>query len=74
MLLAKGPDRIAYSFRELAALSGMTKRQVARLVESNGVPTRRTGNKRLVFLSDLKASLPELTDSIRFRKDHDDEG
>lgn len=63
---------MVYSVRELAGLAGMSKQATARLLESNGVRFARTGTKRLVYLSDLEAAMPELTDSIRFRGGNDD--
>lgn len=63
---------MAFSVRELADLSGMSKGQMERLLETNAVEYRRSGNKRLVFLSNLEAAMPELMDSVRFRGDGDE--
>lgn len=66
------PAQVAFSVRELADLSGMSKGQMERLLETNAVEYRRSGNKRLVFLSNLEAAMPELMDSVRFRGDGDE--
>lgn len=63
---ARGTSKAVYSVAELADMAGMEKRAMTRLLSSNGVPFGRTGNKRIVFLSDLHASMPELVDSVRY--------
>jgi excisionase family DNA binding protein len=72
MLRPRRAARIVYSIRELADLVGMPKPRMARLLVTNGVRFSRTGNKRLVFLSDLEAALPELMDSTRFGGSEDE--
>jgi excisionase family DNA binding protein len=62
----KGNSGVVYSIRELADLTGMEKRAMARMLQTNGVPFGRTGKKRLVFLSDLNATFPELVDSMKY--------
>lgn len=62
--------RLAYSVGELAQLSGLSKQRMARLLESNGVRYVWTGNKRLVWLSDIEASFSGLADSMRFGGDN----
>lgn len=58
--------RVVFSVRELADMAGMEKRAMARMLESNGITYSRTGNKRVVFLSDLHAAMPQLVDSVRY--------
>jgi hypothetical protein len=67
-----------YTMRELAELSGIEARKVRRVLEGNGVPLKRSGigGKRahvVVFLSDLKARLPEFWDSCIEKRVLDDE-
>jgi hypothetical protein len=62
--------QIAYSLGELERLSGIRKDRIARVLLSNGVKLQRTGEqgKRLVFLSELERRMPEVVDSILFRR------
>jgi hypothetical protein len=65
-----------YSLGELARLSGVSARRVSKLLESNGVRfvrvgaplgrAGRSGQKRVVFLSELERAMPDLVDSVRF--------
>lgn len=65
-----------YSIGELARMSGVSARRVSRLLESNGVRfsrigqplgrAGRSGQKRVVFLSELERAMPDLVDSCRF--------
>lgn len=47
-------------------MAGIEKRAMSRLLQSNGVRFGWTGNKRVVFVSDLQAAMPELVDSVRY--------
>lgn len=59
-------SKAVYSVGELADMAGLEKRAMARVLTSNGVPFGRTGNRRVIFLSDLHSAMPELIDSIRY--------
>ena len=45
-------------------LMGTPRKHVIRLVEQAGLTWHRTGRKRYIFLSQLKAALPEVWDSL----------
>lgn len=64
---------IVFTLGELARLSGMSKYRVQTLLRTNGVPVHRSGNRRVVLVSSIEQSFPQLTDSIRFRTGDDDE-
>lgn len=53
-----------YSTGELATMTGTDRRQLLRLLRSNGVEIARSGKKYVVFLNGLKQALPDLWDSI----------
>lgn len=61
-----GSARIVFSVKALADMAGIEKRAMSRLLQSNGVRFGWTGNKRVVFVSDLQAAMPELVDSVRY--------
>lgn len=56
--------RPTYSIPQLAALSGMSRWRVGRLLEKNGVPLQWSGTRRVVPLAALRASLPWIFDSV----------
>ena len=56
--------KACYSIPEIAHMAGISRWQVRRLLDANGVELGRNGRTRVVFLSALKRALPELWDSI----------
>ena len=52
-----------YSVPELAEMTGVGRGQLRRLLESNGVVLHRNGRKLVVYLSDIKRSMPDLWES-----------
>lgn len=81
MRTRKAPQ-IFYTLGELARMSGVSQDRVETLLVSNGVRFSTTGEpigrrgqngrKRIVFLSELERAMPELVDSVRFRKSDED--
>jgi hypothetical protein len=55
--------KACYTVRELAEDSGLTRWQVIRLLNRAGISSR-IGRQRVVYLSVLRKSLPELWESM----------
>jgi hypothetical protein len=49
-----------YQLSELVLLTNTTRGRVLRMLESAGIPRRRVGGQKLVFVSDIKVMLPAL--------------
>ena len=49
---------------ELAKLANIDRKRMARFLESAGVPMHPIGAYRRVFLSDIKAKVPSLWESL----------
>lgn len=59
--------KAAYGVSELAAMAGLSRFQVHRLLVSRKVPTTEIGKKVLVPLVGFKMAFPEIWDSIVVR-------
>lgn len=62
----KAKLKVMYGINELAELSGMTRHQVVHLIEANGIPTVRYGErgKVWVMLSRIALTWPDLFESL----------
>jgi hypothetical protein len=63
-----------YSIAELAHVSGIPSKRLARLLRNSGIPLRPAGEGKqrihlAVTLSDLRTAFPSLWDSIIARQD-----
>lgn len=59
--------KVVYGVSELARMCDMSTKKVERVLKGAGVPVKKLGGVKQVFLSDLKEHLPELWDSIVLR-------
>lgn len=57
--------RAAYSVPQLAAMAGVHRHKVRRLLEAGGVPLFRQGRAMVVMVEDLAAGMPKLWEGIR---------
>lgn len=62
--MARAKLRACYTLSELAAMAGISRWRVRRILERGGVEIHRNGSDRLVYLSAIKRALPDLWDSI----------
>ena len=62
------PTRAVFSVAEIATLAGISKRRAERMLSSNGIVFGHTGNRRIVLLAQIERAMPDLLDSIRFRR------
>ncbi len=53
-----------YTLRDLAIALSMSRGKTARVLKYAGIPTRRMGNLRLIFVSDIEAQMPGLWASV----------
>jgi hypothetical protein len=61
--------QVIFTIRELAEMMGVPKKRAALIMRSNGVKTHWAGPARIVTLAALDQAMPDLFDSIRYRKD-----
>jgi hypothetical protein len=59
--------KLVYSVRELAELAGVSPYRMRHILETNEVPTSRSGNRQMVYASALASALPDLADSIKMK-------
>jgi hypothetical protein len=52
--------RAVFSVTELAELANISRQRMGRILHAVGVPRRRLGKKRFIFLRDVKPAAPEL--------------
>lgn len=64
--MAKKRVRWLYTVKQLADMSGLTRKRMLRLLETNGVEFIMIGNRRHVALSELFEKLPSLDASARY--------
>ena len=70
MIRGRGSSRqVVYTLAELASMAGVSKYRTQNLLRSNGVKMHWSGNKRVVLLSSIEESFPQLTDALRFRNE-----
>jgi hypothetical protein len=71
------PGRLFYTTMELAMMAGVSRFRLMSMLEANQVRvTPATSGQRrrgVVFISELTAALPEMVDSIRMRRDLEDD-
>ena len=63
--MARAKVRAIFSIAELAALAGITRYSMSRLLRAQGVPVHAIGHKRWVYLCEVRVAMPLLWQSIR---------